>query len=378
MLYRRLLLALALILAAVPHAVAAERPPNVVLILADDLGYGDLGCYGAKDVRTPNLDGLAGAGMRLTRFYANSSVCSPTRAALLTGRYPELVGVPGVIRTSPKDSWGHLTPDAVLLPRLLKAAGYHTGIVGKWHLGLKAPDTPNARGFDHFHGFLGDMMENYFTHRRHGINYMRLDEQEIDPPGHATDLFGQWAVDYVKERAAAKQPFFLYLAFNAPHDPLQPTEVSLERVRQRQPELPEKRAKLVALIEHMDEAVGKVLQALRDAGVADDTLVLFTSDNGGSLPHGARNGPLRNGKGSMYEGGLRVPCLARWPGRIAPGTTSERVGLSIVQVSRIERGLRPVTPEMAVAIEQATECGVPRWKLRPDLWTAPEPERLAG
>ncbi len=306
-----------------------RKPPNVLVILADDLGYGDLSCYGAKDLRTPNIDRLAETGMRLTRFYANSSVCSPTRAALLTGRYPERVGVPGVIRTHADNSWGHLAPDAVLLPRLLRAAGYHTGIVGKWHLGLKGATTPIARGFDYFHGFLGDMMEDYFTHRRHGINYMRLGDEEIDPKGHATDLFSDWAIDYLRQRVAAKQPFFLYLAYNAPHDPLQPTEAALARVRQRHPDLPEKRAKLAALIEHMDEGIGRVLQALADAGLADDTLVIFTSDNGGSLPHAATNGPLRDGKGSMYEGGLRVPCLARWPGHIAARSTSERLGLSM-------------------------------------------------
>ena len=153
-------------LAATPLVLAAQttaRPPNVVVILADDLGYGDLSCYGAPDIRTPNIDALARDGMRFTRFYANSPVCSPTRAALLTGCNPDTVGVPGVIRTHPENSWGYLSPSAVLLPQLLKTRGHHSGLVGKWHLGLESPNTPTERGFDSFHGFLGDMMDDYLT-----------------------------------------------------------------------------------------------------------------------------------------------------------------------------------------------------------------------
>lgn len=305
------------------EAHADEARPNIVMILADDLGYGDLGCYGAKDLKTPHIDRLAEQGMRFTNFYANCSVCSPTRAALLTGRYPDMVGVPGVIRTHPENSWGWLSPDAVLLPMTLKAAGYHTAIIGKWHLGLETPNTPNARGFDHFHGFLGDMMDDYSHHRRHGNNYMRLNESEIDPEGHATDLFTEWACDYLKSRKPG-EPFFLYLAFNAPHTPIQPPEDWLAKVKQREPNLTDRRAKLAALIEHMDHGVGKVLDCLEQQNLAGNTLVLFSSDNGGDLGPGASNGPLRDGKQSMYEGGLKVPLIALWPGKIRPGTTDFR------------------------------------------------------
>ncbi len=298
----------------------ADRP-NVVIILADDLGYGDLSSYGATDLRTPHVDALVAAGMRFDHFYANCPVCSPTRAALLTGRYPELVGVPGVIRTHPENSWGYLARNAVLLPELLSAEGYATAIVGKWHLGLEAPNRPNERGFDLFQGYLGDMMDDYYTHRRHGINYMRRNQEEIDPEGHATDLFTRWACEYVQKAAQSERPFFLYLAFNAPHTPIQPPEEWLRRVRQREPGISEKRAKLVALIEHMDDGIGKVMRTLHESGVADNTLVFFTSDNGGQLSVGANNGPLRDGKQSMYEGGLRVPACAVWPGHITAGTT---------------------------------------------------------
>ena len=164
-----------------------------------------LRAFGTPDLRTPAIDRLYREGIDLRNFYANCPVCSPTRAALLTGCYPDRVGVPGVIRTHAANSWGYLSPRAVLLPQVLKTAGYHTAIVGKWHLGLESPNTPTKRGFDTFHGFLGDMMDDYLTHRRHGINYMRRD-REIDPEGHATDLFTDWAVEYLEERAKTDRP----------------------------------------------------------------------------------------------------------------------------------------------------------------------------
>jgi len=319
---------------AMPGCVLAgekrqARRTNIVLILVDDLGYGDLSSYGAKDMKTPNLDRLIAAGMRFDNFYANCPVCSPTRASLLTGRYPDLVGVPGVIRTHQKNNWGYLSPKVALLPKLLKQAGYHTAIVGKWHLGLESPNTPNERGFDHFHGFLGDMMDDYYNHRRHGINYMRLNNKQIDPKGHATDLFSQWAIDYITDRAKSKQPFFLYLAYNAPHTPIQPPRDWVERIKSREKGISDKRAKLVGLIEHMDDGIGKVLASLKESGASDNTLVIFTSDNGGQLSVGANNGSLNGGKGGMYEGGIRVPMCAVWPGKIKAGSRSDRVGLTM-------------------------------------------------
>ncbi|MBA7484326.1 Arylsulfatase [subsurface metagenome] len=310
------------------HGQTAGRP-NILMIMVDDLGYGDLSAYGATDLRTPHCDGLLAAGMRFDSFYANCPVCSPTRAALLTGRYPDLVGVPGVVRTHAGSNFGYLWPRAVMLPSLLKKAGYDTAMVGKWHLGLESPNTPPERGFDHFHGFLGDMMDDYYEHRRHGKNYMRLEDREIDPQGHATDLFTQWAVDYLKGRRRSDQPFFLYLAYNAPHTPIQPPQAWLERVLERERGIDEKRARLVALIEHLDDGIGKVLSALKTAGLDRNTLVIFTSDNGGQLNVGGRNGDLRGGKQDMYEGGIRVPTGVVWPGRIDAGTRSNRVALTM-------------------------------------------------
>jgi len=303
--------------------------PNILMILVDDLGYGDLSSYGAEDMKTPHIDKLIASGMRFDNFYANCPVCSPTRASLLSGRYPDLVGVPGVIRTHLTNNWGYMAPQAVLLPKLLKRSRYHTAIVGKWHLGLESPNTPNERGFDHFHGFLGDMMDDYYKHRRHGNNYMRLDENEIDPKGHATDLFSQWAIDYIRQHSESGQPFFLYLAYNAPHTPIQPPADWLQRIRNRQPGISDKRVKLIALIEHLDDCIGKVITALKDSGLSNNTLVIFTSDNGGQLSVGANNGPLRAGKQDMYEGGIRVPMCAVWPGKIKPGSQSNRIALTM-------------------------------------------------
>ncbi len=307
---------------------AAERP-NYLLIFTDDQGYGDVSTYHPSDVQTPHLDRLASEGMLFTRMRANCTVCSPSRAALLTGRYADRVGVPGVIRTKPEDSWGYFKPGVPTIADELKTLGYHTGIIGKWHLGLESPNTPNERGFDLFHGFLGDMMESYTDHRRHGINYLRKNQEVIDPPGHATDLFTDWAVAYLRERAARPdQPFFLYLAYNAPHFPIEPPAEWLARVKQRAPQLDEKRALNVAFVEHLDDRIGRVLAALKEAGLAEKTLVAFTADNGGSLPHAQNNDPWRDGKQSHYDGGLRVPFMVRWPGHIAAESKSDYAGLS--------------------------------------------------
>ena len=298
--------------------------PNILLILTDDQGYHDVSYYGTADLRTPNIDALAAEGMRFDNFYANCPVCSPTRAALMAGRYQDYVGVPGVIRTHASNNWGFLDPKAVLLPEKLNQLGYHTALIGKWHLGLESPNTPTERGFDFFHGWLGDMMDDYWKKRRHDINYMRKDQQIIDPPGHATDLFTEWSVNYINEQAPIEQPFFLYLAYNAPHFPVQPPEDWLIKIKNREPQLTEKRAKLVAFIEHLDEGIGKVIQALKDSGEYDNTIIVFSSDNGGLLRDEANNGPLRDGKQSVYEGGLKVPTAVVWKnGELKPGSVTD-------------------------------------------------------
>jgi arylsulfatase A-like enzyme len=246
---------------------------------------------------------------------------------------------------------------------VLKPVGYHTALVGKWHLGLGSPNTPTERGFDAFRGFLGDMMDDYVTHRRHGINYMRRDREEIDPEGHATDLFSDWAVEYLEERAKSDRPFFLYLAYNAPHDPVQPPPGWVQRMRDRQPGTTAERAQLVALIEHMDAGIGRVLDALDRLELAGKTLVIFSSDNGGVLKNGANNGPYRGEKQHMYEGGLRVPGVARRPGRIAAGSHAERLIATM-----------DLFPTLCEAAGAAVPPGLDGVSILPTLLGRPQPD----
>jgi arylsulfatase A-like enzyme len=314
-------------LTAFVRPVAAQHP-NIMVILVDDLGYGDLSSYGATDLDTPHVDRLMSEGMRFNNFYANCPVCSPTRAALLTGRYQEAVGVPGVIRTHSRNSWGYLSQEAVLLPELLKHVNFQTAMFGKWHLGLDAPNTPTLRGFDRFQGFLGDMMDDYYHHQRHNVNYMRDQTDTIDPEGHATDLFTQYTCEYLRTVDKSK-PWFIYLPYNAPHDPIQPPADWMERYREKHPDVPERRAKIAAFIEHLDGGIGQVLKALDETNQSYNTLVFFTSDNGGSLPRAANNGPLRDGKQSTFEGGVKVPMCVRYPGVVEPGSVSDQVAITM-------------------------------------------------
>ena len=320
--------------AILPHAAfgaakEATQSPNVLLIMVDDLGYGDLSCYGGKDIKTPHLDKLMTQGMRFNEFYANCCVCSPSRAALVSGRYPEFVGIPGVVRTPRNSNFGYLTPDSVMLPSLFQKKGYHTTLIGKWHLGLAKPNRPNQRGFNEFHGWLADMMNDYWKHNRYGQNYMRKNEEKIKPVGHATDLFTQWSIDSLKQRAKSKQPWFQFLSYNAPHSPIHPPKDWLEKVKAREKGMTKKRAGIVALIEHLDDGIGKVLKALDDLKQSDNTIVIFTSDNGGKLHYGASNGPLRSDKTHVYEGGIKVCTCARWPGRIKAGQQTDFVALTM-------------------------------------------------
>ncbi len=339
---------------------ADGQRPNFVVILTDDQGYGDVSAYGATDVRTPNIDRIGTEGMLFTSMRANATVCSPSRAALLTGRYADRVGVPGVIRTTPADSWGWFDPGVPTLADVLGEAGYHTALIGKWHLGLKSPNTPNARGFDHFYGFLGDMMDSYTTHRRQGHNYMRLNGAEIDPEGHATDIFSDQAAAYVRDRAERPAtPFFLYLAYNAPHFPIEPPDEWLAEVRRRLPALDDKRARTVALIEHLDAGIGQVLAALDETGLAERTVVVFASDNGGSLLHAQSNLPWRGGKQDHYDGGLRIPFLVRWPGRIPAGARTDHAGLlfDVFPTFTDIAGIEPLDDSDAVSLVPVFQGG---------------------
>ncbi len=297
--------------------------PNILHIVADDLGWKDVGFNGAQDIPTPNLDKLAEEGARMTQFYVQP-MCTPTRAALLTGRYPFRYGLQTAVIPSVAD-YG-LDPEERLLPQVLKDAGYRTAIIGKWHLGhADRKYWPRQRGFDYQYGALiGEV--DYFTHEESGhLDWFR-DNEPVREEGYTTTLFGDDAVRYI-EQQDGRQPFYLYLAFNAPHTPYQAPQEYIDRFGHI--EDPTRRT-YAAMVACLDEQVGRVVAALDKKGLRGNTLILFHSDNGGTknalfagvmadvsqirIP--CDNGPYRDGKGALFEGGTRVCALANWPGRI--------------------------------------------------------------
>lgn len=305
---------------------SANKKPNIIFILADDLGLGDLSCQGTSDIKTPNIDKLFSGGLVFSNFHASSTVSSPSRAALLTGRFPIMVGVPGVIRPTETSSFGYFLPSAVTLPTMLKQRNYETALIGKWHLGFESPNLPNDRGFDFFKGFTADMMDDYYTHQREGKQFMYQNRKLISPQGHATDLFTDWAIEYVGKKH--KNPYFLYLAYNAPHQPLQPPKEWEQKVAESKLCSSPTRTKLVALIEHLDFNIGRLYAFLEKNNQLENTIIFFTSDNGGDKGSEANNGATRGYKGDMYEGGIRVPFAVYHKGTISPAKTDNFAVLS--------------------------------------------------
>ncbi len=336
-----------------------RTPPNVVLIVSDDQGYNDLGVMGSDEALTPNLDRLARQGVLLTSFYVAWPACTPSRGALLTGRYPQRNGVYDMIRNEAPDRGHRYTPEdyavtweriggmatrEILIPRALESAGHASGIFGKWDLGMHRRFLPLQRGFDQFYGFVNSGID-YYTHERYGVPSMYRDNEptERDRGTYATDLFLREALRFLEENR--HRHFFLYVPFNAPHgasnlDPairgaaqatpeckarfphLEDTLIDGKRYGKnaRVPSREKRRLEYLAAVSCMDDAIGAILDALDEHEIADDTLVIFLSDNGGG--GGADNGPLRGGKGSVFEGGVRVPCIVRFPGRVPAGTRS--------------------------------------------------------
>ena len=298
------------------EAAQTERAkrPHVVFFVADDLGWKDVGYHGSE-IQTPHIDRLAAAGVRLEQFYV-TPVCSPTRACLMTGRYPMRHGLQsGVVR--PWARYG-LPLEERTLPQALQEAGYHTAITGKWHLGHFDPAyLPQRRGFGHQYGHYNGAID-YFTHdRMGGLDWHRQGEA-LREEGYSTELIGREAARLIEGHDPAK-PLFLYVPFNAPHGPLQAPEEYLKRYESIKDK---KRRTYAAMVTCMDDALGQVVAALDKRGMTKDTLVLFSSDNGGPVDSGANNGPLHGVKGTLYEGGVRVPAWATWPGRLKPGVVN--------------------------------------------------------
>ena len=342
---------------------ASVQRPNILLIVSDDQGYADLGCFGSREILTPNLDRLASEGVRLTNFYVSWPACTPSRGSLLTGRYPQRNGIYDMIRNEAPDYGYRYTPAEyevtferiggmdtreILLPAMLHRQGYRSGIFGKWDLGSLQRYLPLARGFDRFYGFVNTGID-YFTHERYGVPSMYRDNSptQQDKGAYCTDLFVREAKTFLADFHL--QPFFLYLPFNAPHgasnlDPVTRSAAqATARYKSMYPELqskaglqegtrygkpaqvlnrPARRLEYAAAITHMDAAIGEVLRLLEEYGVADDTIVIFFSDNGGS--GSGDNGVFRGGKGQIFEGGIRVPAIVRYPGRIPGGEVREQ------------------------------------------------------
>jgi arylsulfatase A-like enzyme/L-ascorbate metabolism protein UlaG (beta-lactamase superfamily) len=312
-------------------AAQAPQRPNIVMFIMDDLGYGDIGSYGVPDAKTPNIDRLAREGVKLTDFYANHANCSPTRTGFMTGRYQQRYGIESPLRAT--DDARQLPASETSLPRLLKTAGYSTGLIGKWHLGNNGSARPNRHGFDEFWGFHSGAVD-YYTHHVVTTPAVKLpapipdlfhNEEPTTLTGYLTDEITARSEAFVQQHRS--EPFFLEVAYNATHWPFQ------------RPDLPEgkrgwtnsiedgTRADYVAMLERADQGIGRILAVLDRLKLAPNTLVIFTSDNGGEWL--SRNAPLFHRKSTLWEGGIRVPLLMRWPARLKAGLTSPQVGITM-------------------------------------------------
>jgi len=321
----------------VPTKPPEPKRPNIIFVLVDDMGYGDLGCYGG-DISTPNIDRIAKEGVKFTDFYANAPVCSPTRCGFMTGRWQQRVGlewamgytaqqqrkVDGKWVDEPDIHGLGLPTGETTVAQMLKSAGYATGALGKWHLGFKPEYNPTRRGFDEYFGtLLGH--SDYFLHQYFdGTNELRDGEKEVKVDGYLTDLLNERAVKFIQSHA--QEPFFLYLPHQAVHAPYQPPgrpnpPVSKEGMNVGT------RADYAAMLRKIDDGIGQILAELEKQEIADDTLIVLSSDNGGA--HFSDNGPLFNGKQSLWEGGIRVPCVMRWPARLPKGKTTKQVGITM-------------------------------------------------
>jgi arylsulfatase A-like enzyme len=315
--------------------------PNIIMIVSDDQGYHDLGCYGSKDIITPHLDRLASEGARFTNFYVTAPGCTPSRCSLLTGRYPQRNGTYELFRNDRVDDGYHYSPyeysvsperilgtdlKEILLSELLKKAGYVNGIFGKWDMGQLKRFLPLQRGFDHFYGFPNTGID-YYSHERYGVHSMYRDNEptQADQGTYCTYLFEREALKFI--RGNRDNPFFLYLPFNAPHgsSSLEPgirgTVQAPPEYLELYPEVNEasgkRRRGYMAATTCMDHAIGNILSLVDSLGLEENTMVIFLSDNGGGL--GSENSPLRGGKSTIWEGGVRVPCIMKWPGKVEGG-----------------------------------------------------------
>ncbi|MBY6210942.1 sulfatase [Microbulbifer agarilyticus] len=309
------------------ESTLAPKQPNLIVILTDDQGYQDVGFNGSTEIATPHIDRIANEGARFTNGYVTFSVCGPSRAGLLTGRHQERFGFNFNPSVDPSVPGNGIPLSEKNIAEVLQPSGYTSGIVGKWHMGTHPDMRPNKRGFDYFYGFLSgghryfpeEMVFNDLSEVEHKYDWYQTrllrNEERIDFDEYLTDELSHEAVDFIKREK--DNPFFLYVSYNAPHAPLQASQEYLQRYSHIENE---RRRTYAAMIAAVDDGVGRILDTLKEQGIDDNTLVFFLSDNGGPERHNASdNGPLRDGKNSLFEGGVRVPFAARWPGVIPAG-----------------------------------------------------------
>ncbi|MBI4626160.1 MAG: sulfatase [Verrucomicrobia bacterium] len=332
------LVALCCLFFSLDGAARAQRP-NIVFVLVDDMGYGDIGCMGATDIRTPHIDRLAREGVKFTDFYANAPVCTPTRTGFMTGRWQQRCGIEFAFGYQVEqfrrvnDQWVP-EPDihALGLPlsettiaQRLKSAGYRTGAFGKWHLGYRDEYNPVKRGFDEYFGELLGHADHYRHAYYDGTYALREGLEPVKRAGYLTDLINERAAKFVREHA--REPFFLYVPHLAVHAPFQPPDAPETPMVTRETMLLGSRAIYRAMLERVDAGVGMILAELEKHGIADNTLVVFSSDNGGERY--ARNAPLFHHKATLWEGGIRVPCLMRWPAKLPRGKITHQAGITM-------------------------------------------------
>ena len=332
--YVKALLACALsCIALVTPSFANDAPtisrPNIIWIMADDLGYGDLKCYGCKDIPTPHIDSIAIKGVKCTNFYAAASVCTPSRASILSGRYPEAIGMTNVLMGR-----GGMASEVVTIAEVLRDSGYATGLIGKWHLGYGGGSLPNAQGFDEFYGHRGGKID-FFKHTDDaqkvvgnpmGRHDFYENDKEIFPEGYSTELYTKRAIQFVERHR--QQPFFLFVSYDAPHyarkGVLQAPQGHVSKFAKNK-DKPTMRELYAAMVSCMDDGIGELLACLRENKMEANTFVMFVSDNGADPQHGGSNTPLSGGKWTTKEGGIRVPMIAQWPDRIPAGSTSTEI-----------------------------------------------------
>ena len=305
-----------------------ESPPNIILIMADDLGYGDIGCYGSELIQTSSIDKLAFEGMKFTDYHSNGAVCTPTRAALMTGNYQQRAGLEGVIYVQGETRQTGLSPEELTIAEIFRDAGYATGIMGKWHLGYKKQYNPVHHGFDQFYGYVSGNIDFHSHYDNAGIYDWWHNLDTIREEGYVTDLITEHSVDFIRNNSG--KPFFLYIPHEAPHVPFQGRNDSAFRFPEREfsylGPAEDREATYREMVEVMDEGIGRVMQTLKELNLDTKTFVFFCSDNGARF---GSNGQLKGNKGSLWEGGHRVPAIAWYPGKIKAGETTNSTVLSM-------------------------------------------------